>query len=53
MESREIKFRAWDRKENGMVIPAGLRNPVNSLNPARYEHMQFTGLKDKNGERDL
>ncbi len=32
-----------------MFVPDGLVNPISSFNPDRYEHQQFTGLKDKNG----
>jgi uncharacterized phage protein (TIGR01671 family) len=48
--TREIKFRAWDKKRNEMLIPDGLTNPVNSLNPDVFVHMQFTGLKDVHGK---
>lgn len=44
---REIKFRAWDRKDNFMYIPQGLNNPIQEND--RFEYMQYTGLKDKNG----
>src|ERR1700682_5624342 len=44
---REIKFRAWDRKDKRMFVPDGLKNPVNFTK--NVEHMQFTGLHDHNG----
>jgi uncharacterized phage protein (TIGR01671 family) len=43
---KEYKFRAWDKEMNymGDVIDFSCMN-----NPKRFEVMQFTGLKDKNG----
>jgi uncharacterized phage protein (TIGR01671 family) len=62
--NREIKFRAWDKKEKRM-LPVDAVNFFNKSivsNRARGEHsggqlgfievelMQYTGLKDKNGK---
>ena len=62
--NREIKFRAWDKKEKRM-LPVDAVNFFNKSivsNQARGEHsggqfgfieselMQYTGLKDKNGK---
>ena len=46
---REIKFRAWDKKNKKML------NNEDTLNLLAYfvknvEYMQFTGLKDKTGK---
>ena len=68
-EMREIKFRAWDKKDKNMAydvglfphgywmewqaIPGGEPHPgYFKVNPAseNFVVMQFTGLKDKNGE---
>jgi uncharacterized phage protein (TIGR01671 family) len=50
---REIKFRAWDKWKNQMVMPndgdfIGWHGPSNWKEC--YEVMQFTGLHDKNGK---
>lgn len=62
---REIKFRAWDKESNKM-LNVGLidfrytqawfpelitkESPYGSLMSSKFELMQFTGLKDKNGK---
>jgi len=43
---REIKFRAWDNRNKVMDIPD---NIANGIDGEKYQIMQYTGLKDKNG----
>lgn len=46
---REIKFRAWDSKENRWKYPVwDITNDL-SKNNQNYLIFQFTGLQDKNG----
>lgn len=50
--SREIKFRAWDKKEKVMGLPFDFQKfayEVASFFQGDYEFLQYTGLKDKNG----
>ena len=54
MNNRIIEFRAWDKFEKKMISWDECLNnedliPEILLNAVRYEPMQCTGLKDKNG----
>jgi len=50
--SREIKFRAWDKKHKKMIDWDKLKSIYNLrlFECDRLELMQFTGLHDKNGK---
>ena len=55
MNDRIIEFRAWDKFEKKMIFWDECLNnealiPEILLNAVRYEPMQCTGLKDKNGQ---
>lgn len=43
---RDIRFRAWDKLRNKMIIPWELSLRHNDI----MDFMQYTGLKDKNGK---
>jgi hypothetical protein len=48
---REIKFRAWKKKEKRMFTWMELqRLPLSDLERTDLEWLQFTGLIDKNGK---
>jgi uncharacterized phage protein (TIGR01671 family) len=58
---REIKFRAWDNRENKMCYnetpdeESWLIDSLGAINESlaynvRFTYMQYTGLKDKNGK---
>jgi len=43
---RVIKFRSWDNRHKVMDIPDNIANDIDG---DKYQIMQYTGLKDKNG----
>ena len=47
--SREIKFRAWDKKEQIMCCNANHLSPDWFSEHPNLVSMQYTGLEDKNG----
>ena len=53
---REIKFRAWDNKQNKMrndgfsIYYDGSIQFADSIESKDFILMQYTGLKDKNGK---
>lgn len=52
--NREIKFRVWDSEQNYMIDEIINRDRFaylgDCLSQDYHVHMQFTGLKDKNGK---
>ncbi len=51
-QNREIKFRAWDKKENRMIGWDKLRKEFDVVVDywERFNLMQFTGLNDRHGK---
>lgn len=57
---REIKFRAWDKKNKVMLLGSGRPTDsflicsggkgISTQGDGEFELMQYTGLKDKNGK---
>lgn len=51
MKHREIKFRAWDRKEKKMYYLPPFVALIDTIDGRQIKaQMQFTGLHDKNGK---
>lgn len=51
---REIKFRAWDKRNSEIYIPYftefnDMNDEISNIQDDGVELMQYTGLKDKNG----
>ncbi len=49
--TREIKFRIWDKESKWMISFENMNlSIIRNREPERFELMQYTGLKDKNGK---